>query len=207
MWQWLGARLARSYLASLPRARLLIFFRTLRLLPISVFTVKPFSRHTVYPLGVITQETTMYGKRLLAATAIGIALFSTSAMAQTAGSASAKGEWQASKLIGINVYNDQNQKIGDIKELLLDKNGKVQDVAIAVGGFLGMGEHDVAVQFNQLKWSDAPVARTTSSNAPNTMTTGSNTTTAKTNRNYPDHAVLNATKDQLKSMPQFDYSK
>ena len=150
----------------------------------------------------------MYGKRLLVATAIGLAL-STSAMAQTAESASARGEWQASKLIGTDVYNTQNQKIGDIKELLVDKNGKIQDVAIAVGGFLGMGERDVAVQFNQLQWSEEPVSSTTSSNAtrPSTMTTGSNATAEKTNRTYPDHAVLNATKDQLKAMPQFNYNK
>jgi len=59
--------------------------------------------------------------------------------------ASAKGEWQSSKLIHMNVYNAQNEKIGDIKELMLDKSGKVEDVVIGVGGFLGMGEHDVAV--------------------------------------------------------------
>ena len=150
----------------------------------------------------------MYGKQLLIATAFGLAL-STSAMAQTAESASAKGEWQASKLIGIDVYNSQNQKIGDIKELLVDKNGKIQDVAIAVGGFLGLGERDVAVQFNQLQWSEEPVPSTTSSNAtrPTTMTTGSTATAEKTTRTYPDHAVLSATKDQLKGMPQFNYNK
>jgi sporulation protein YlmC with PRC-barrel domain len=181
------------------------FFRAGNLFPISIFGNRSLVKAFI-SLGVMTQETIMYGKRLLVATAIGVAL-STSAMAQTAEIASAKGEWQTSKLIGIDVYNDQNQKIGDIKELLLDKNGKVQDVAIAVGGFLGMGERDVAVQFNQLKWSDEPVATTTSSNAPNTMTTGSNASTERSNRTYPDHAIFNATKDQLKSMPQFNYNK
>ena len=33
--------------------------------------------------------------------------------------------WRASKLIGLNVYNDQNEKLGDISEVLLDKSGKV----------------------------------------------------------------------------------
>jgi hypothetical protein len=41
----------------------------------------------------------------------------------------------------MNVYNGQNQKIGDIKELMLDKSGKVAEVVIGVGGFLGAGEH------------------------------------------------------------------
>ncbi len=154
------------------------------------------------------------------------ALISTTALAQTAApsspsprsaqstsntvdTASAKGEWQASKLIHMNVYNGQNEKIGDIKELMLDKNGKIDVVAIAVGGFLGMGEHDVAVKFDQLKWVNEP-ASTTSSNTTSSnraTTTGSAQNQNAPNRNYPDHAVLNATKDQLKGMPQFDYSK
>jgi hypothetical protein len=42
------------------------------------------------------------------------------------------------------------------------------------------------------------------------MTTGaanSNTTSGTAKRTYPDHAVFNASKDQLKAMPQFDYNK
>jgi hypothetical protein len=45
---------------------------------------------------------------------------------------------------------------------MLDKNGKITDVAIGVGGFLGMGERDVAVKFDQLKWSNEPVKSTDS---------------------------------------------
>jgi ribosomal 30S subunit maturation factor RimM len=45
--------------------------------------------------------------------------------------------WRSSKLIGLNVYNDQNEKLGDISEILLDKSGKVEGVVIGVGGFLG----------------------------------------------------------------------
>ena len=123
-------------------------------------------------------------------------LVSTAAFAQTQ-TASDKGQWQASKLIHMNVYNAQNEKVGDIKELMLDKNGRVNTVAIGVGGFLGMGERDVAVKFDELKSSDAKAS----------TTTGSAQSQATRDRNYPDHAVLNATKDQLKAMPQFDYNK
>jgi sporulation protein YlmC with PRC-barrel domain len=160
--------------------------------------------------------------RLVTVAAIG-ALISTTAIAQTPSSspksaqstsskvdtASAKGEWQASKLIHMNVYNGQNEKIGDIKELMLDKNGTIDVVAIAVGGFLGMGEHDVGVKFDKLKWVNEAVSSTTSSNTTNSRaaTTGSAQTQNTQNRNYPDHAVLDATKDQLKAMPQFDYNK
>ena len=138
--------------------------------------------------------------KLIAVAAIS-ALAATAAFAQSSNStqnASAKGEWQASKLIHMNVYNDQNQKIGDIKELMLDKSGKIANVVIGVGGFLSMGEHDVAVNFDRLKWSDA--VATTGSGQPASQL-------KNTNQNYPDHAVLNATKDQLKSMPNFNYSK
>ena len=93
-------------------------------------------------------------------------LASTAAFAQTQ-TGSEKGQWQASKLIHMNVYNDQNEKIGDIKELMLDKTGKVNTVAIGVGGFLGMGEHDVAVAFDKLKWVNQPVRSTVATtNAP-----------------------------------------
>jgi sporulation protein YlmC with PRC-barrel domain len=143
----------------------------------------------------------MYPKLITMAAAV--ALVSTAAIAQTQ-TASDKGQWQASKLIHMNVYNAQNEKVGDIKELLLDKSGKINSVAIAVGGFLGMGERDVAVKFDQLKWSNEPV-KSTSSTA--STTTGSAQSQATRDRNYPDHAVLDATKDQLKAMPQFDYNK
>ena len=92
-------------------------------------------------------------------------LVSTAAFAQTQ-TASDKGQWQASKLIHMNVYNVQNEKVGDIKELMLDKNGRVNTVAIGVGGFLGMGERDVAVKFDELKWSNEPVKSATPKQAP-----------------------------------------
>ena len=139
----------------------------------------------------------------LAAVAAISAFVSTAALAQTQ-TASDKGQWQASKLIHMNVYNAQNEKVGDIKELMLDRSGKITNVAIGVGGFLGMGERDVAVKFDQLKWSNEP-AKSTDSKAG--TTTGSAQSQANRDRNYPDHAVLNATKDQLKAMPQFDYNK
>lgn len=143
-----------------------------------------------------------------------------------------EGEYRASKLVGVNVYNEANEKIGDINDVILDKSGKAEKVILGVGGFLGMGEHDVAVPFDKLKFVNEPVrtATTTSTpaNAPATnvdsnartaadgttrtttgtaTTTTTTTTTARGNQNnwYPDHVVYNATKDQLKAMPQFKY--
>src|SRR5689334_23355039 len=77
--------------------------------------------------------------------------------------------WRSSKLIGLNVYNDKNEKLGDISEIFLDKAGKVDGVVIGVGGFLGVGKHDIKVEWSKLKFVDEPVR--TSSNS--TSTTGS----------------------------------
>jgi sporulation protein YlmC with PRC-barrel domain len=150
--------------------------------------------------------------QVLAVTALAITAISMPALAQnsqpnTAPSArsapaqqqSAEGLWRASKLHGIDVYNQQNQKIGDIDDVLMDKDGKAKLAILGVGGFLGMGEHNVAVNFSELKFSDQAVKSSTS---------GSNADTNKSVRkNYPDHAVFNATKDQLKAMPQFRYGQ
>jgi sporulation protein YlmC with PRC-barrel domain len=142
------------------------------------------------------------------------------------------GQWRASKLEGLDVYNNNNEKIGDISELLVDQSGKIQAVVIGVGGFLGMGEHDVAVPFDQIKLMTEPRAGATAANTTTTGTAGMNTagpagTTAGTTttapattgstssttssntmaRSAPDHALLDMTKDQLKAAPEFKYSR
>ena len=120
--------------------------------------------------------------------------------------------WRASKLIGVNVYNDQNEKLGDISEVLLDKSGKVDGVIIGVGGFLGMGQHDIKVELSKLKFVDEPVktsattTTTTGAANPNRPATTTTTTTSADRKWYPDHAVLSGvTKDQLKAMPEFKF--
>lgn len=125
----------------------------------------------------------------------------------------AKGDWRASKIVGLTVYNDKNESIGSINDLITDKNGAIQAAIIGIGGFLGVGEHLVAVSFDQLKFSSEPVAYITSdsgSKRPETTTTGAASTTStpipRASRWYPDHAVLNTTKDALKATPEFKYS-
>lgn len=53
-------------------------------------------------------------------------------------------------LMGKNVYNEQDEKVGDIRDVVLDPQGKATHYVIGVGGFLGVGEHDVAIPFAQL---------------------------------------------------------
>jgi sporulation protein YlmC with PRC-barrel domain len=61
-------------------------------------------------------------------------------------------QWRAGDLDGVDVYNDKNEKIGDISDVILDRTGKVEAVIIGVGGFLGIGQRDVGVPFTALRF-------------------------------------------------------
>jgi sporulation protein YlmC with PRC-barrel domain len=124
------------------------------------------------------------------------------------------GTWRTSKLIGLNVYNNNNEKIGDINELITDASGKIDVVVIGVGGFLGIGERNVGLPLNQVKFvmeprpantASASTTRTTTTGAGTPEATTTTTTTMAGNRDYPDHAVLNMTKDQLAALPALKY--
>ena len=171
--------------------------------------------------------------KFMTAGVVGSALLATVAFAQTpaattdktatapaaaASDTSFQGNWRGSKLVGLSVYNDSNESLGSISDLLMDKSGNIKGVVIGVGGFLGVGEHLVALPFDKVKFVNEPIVYTGAAAGGNTGTRpGSTTTTgaassapaatpAKPNPWYPDHAVLSATKDQLKSMSEFKYS-
>ena len=137
----------------------------------------------------------------------------------TASDSSFQGNWRTSKVVGLNVYNDSNESVGSINDLLTDKNGDIKAVILGVGGFLGVGTHLVAVPFDKIKFVNEPITYTGASNTggskptTSTATTGAATTSpagtaaaSKPNPWYPDHAVYNATKDELKAMPEFKFS-
>jgi len=112
---------------------------------------------------------------------------SPNAQVQTPPSPNAQMQWyshqaselRASKLIGTAVRNTANESIGNINEVILSKDGKVAAVVIGVGGFLGIGEHEVAVNFNSLRLSD---------DGGKTLVT------------------MDATKDSLKAAPQWTWA-
>jgi sporulation protein YlmC with PRC-barrel domain len=158
--------------------------------------------------------------KYIAAGVVGSALLASAALAEPPGALqeqSVQGAWRASKVVGLSVYNDNNEKIGSVSDLLMDKSGNIKAAVIGVGGFLGMGEHLVAVSFDKIKFSDKSVPSATSSNTKppganrpaSTTTTGSASTSSssKSSKWYPDHAVFNASKDELKGMPEFKYSE
>ena len=177
----------------------------------------------------------MFAKYMSAAL-IGSAVIATVALAQTPSATTDRaaaapvaasdsmyhGTWRTSKVVGLSVYNDGNESLGSINDLLMDKSGNIKAAVIGIGGFLGVGEHLVAVSFDKLKFVDEPVVTTSaasgsSSGASGTgtrpspsggMTTGAAPTApvSKPNPWYPDHAVLSASRDELKAMPEFKYS-
>lgn len=158
---------------------------------------------------------------LLAASALSAPALAQSAQKPAASIAAAAqttmqklGTWRTSKLIGLNIYNANNEKIGDINEIIAEPSGKFDIVVIGVGGFLGMGERNVGVSWSQLKFVMEPnSAVAVSSSTTKTETTGAGTPVATTtvtttmtgNRDVPDHAVMNMTKQQLEALPEFKY--
>jgi sporulation protein YlmC with PRC-barrel domain len=60
-------------------------------------------------------------------------------------------QWLATNLLGKNVYNRSDEKIGVINDLVVDRDGRVSTVVIGVGGFLGIGEKNVGVPFQDVK--------------------------------------------------------
>jgi sporulation protein YlmC with PRC-barrel domain len=162
----------------------------------------------------------------------GSALLATVAFAQTptattdranmapaaASDSSFQGNWRTSKVVGLNVYNDNNESLGSINDLLTDKGGNIKGVVISVGGFLGVGTRLIAVPYDKIKFVNEPIAYTGVAGGPNgasrppmpsTTTTGSagvGMAATKSDPWYPDHAVFSATKDELKAMPEFRYS-
>jgi sporulation protein YlmC with PRC-barrel domain len=80
------------------------------------------------------------------------------------------------KLIGRDVHNPAGDTIGEIETVVLDKSGQVKYVVVGVGGFLGVGEREVALPWRDLQVSDNGA-----------------------------RVVVNMSKDQLAGMPAYSY--
>jgi hypothetical protein len=129
--------------------------------------------------------------RIVLATVTGIAvassLISIPASAQVAGSTLLGAEyaearavaagWSAKRqLLGQTVFNDKNEKIGSVDDLIVSPSKDVSYAIIGAGGFIGLGKHDVAVPVNLFTESDGKIVLT------------------------------GATKDSIKAMPEFEYA-
>jgi sporulation protein YlmC with PRC-barrel domain len=90
-------------------------------------------------------------------------------------------EWRSSKLVGASVYGPDNKSIGSIDDLIVDEKGAIKAAVIGVGGFLGVGQKDVAVPFESLQ-----IQR-------------------KQNSSSIDKITVTYAKDQLSNAPKFAY--
>jgi hypothetical protein len=81
---------------------------------------------------------------------------------------------RARTLIGLDLKNAQNESIGEIDDVVVDADGRVQQVVVSVGGFLGVGARSVAIA-----WSDVHFDA------------------------QRETATVNMTKDQLAAQPEF----
>jgi len=113
-------------------------------------------------------------------TADGAATTTADADADNSAVMNADGSLNASKLIGLDVQSPEDKKVGDIGEVVLDKDGQVEGVVVDVGGFLGIATHPVL-----LDWKDVTLA----------------------SQDGKDRAVVNLTKEKLEQMPAYEVSK
>ena len=61
------------------------------------------------------------------------------------------GQWLASDIMGMNVVGSKDEKIGSVSDLLVDKDGNILAAVVGVGGFLGIGQKNVAITFDTLQ--------------------------------------------------------
>ena len=127
-----------------------------------------------------------------------------------------QGQWLASKLIGTRVVSANNETIGDVNDVLLDRGGMAQAIVIGVGGFLGVGEKDVAVPFSALEFASSRDANTTAATSAagsgpspaGGTTSGAPAASPNTPRNGDvDRVVLRLTKSDLQAAPTFQSNR
>jgi hypothetical protein len=73
--------------------------------------------------------------------------------------------WLSSDFVGKDVYGPDREKVGTISDLLFEKSGRIAAAVVGVGGFLGMGEKEVAVPFGDLQFSTQDGKRVITMNA------------------------------------------
>ena len=107
-------------------------------------------------------------------------------------------QWVFSRFKGTNVLGPDDAKVGDVNDMLFDKNGKIIGLIVGVGGFLGIGEKSVAIDMSAFQAVPASTGSTVGAGGA-----------AGAGDNDPTNVKLKVswTKDQLKAAPDFQYYK
>jgi sporulation protein YlmC with PRC-barrel domain len=126
------------------------------------------------------KENPMLHKLALSASVVALAgslAVAPSGRATAATSSLSTTHWLASDIYKADVYDNAEDKIGVVTDLIMDSGGNVATAVVGVGGFLGAGKKEVAVPFKDLK---------------------------VVTRDNKDWLVLNQTKEELKTAPAYD---
>jgi hypothetical protein len=105
-------------------------------------------------------------------------------------------QWVFSRFKGTDVIGPDNAHIGDVVDVLFDKSGKVDAVIIGVGGFLGIGEKNVAIDLSGFQVVPA-----------NTGSSANSTTSVRNDDPTNVKLKVSWTKEQLKQAADFQYYK
>ncbi|MCW2236582.1 PRC-barrel domain-containing protein [Azospirillum canadense] len=84
----------------------------------------------------------------------------------------------AEHLLGKHVYGKDNEKVGEVEDIILDSTGQAKQIVISSGGFLGIGEKQIAVDYSQANWD----------------------------QNQDRVQLSGMSRDEVKNMPEFKYS-
>jgi sporulation protein YlmC with PRC-barrel domain len=111
-------------------------------------------------------------------------------------------QWVFSKFKGTDVLGPDNVHIGNVNDLLFDKNGKILGLIVGVGGFLGIGEKSVAIDMSAFQAVPPETGSSTSG-------AGGAGGGMSSSNNDPTNVKLKVswTKDELKNAPDFQYYK
>jgi sporulation protein YlmC with PRC-barrel domain len=90
------------------------------------------------------------------------------------------GQMSVNKLIGTAVYNSGDENLGDVNDVIVEKSGMPSMIVVGVGGFLGIGEKNVAIPFDSLQFA--------------------------MNKDNDQIARLDVTREALENAPSFVYS-
>ncbi len=92
--------------------------------------------------------------KLIAATGLAAVLAVSAGAAMAADMSIRNDEVRANKIIGTAVYDRQNEDVASVKDLILDKDGKVANVVLSYGSTAGIGGKYVAVSYSSLKFNN-----------------------------------------------------
>src|SRR5690349_8885165 len=131
------------------------------------------------------------------------------------------GAWRSSQVVGTAIYNDHDERIGSVDDLLVGQDGKISEAVLSVGGFLGIGTKLVAIPYDKLRFEEHTGNRTTTGSPAGTATvppvapvgTPAAPATPRTPTAAPParpvatiRLVLpGATRDSLRAQPEFRY--